>query len=83
MMTCEGCGSKRLLPFFRYHPGIHLKGLRKTTKDLARTASPQCSSNWTDVLPNVLATVCIKRWNQSRVKRTGGLCLPVPTPLWH
>jgi hypothetical protein len=35
-MNGKGCGKKRLWLNLRYYPGICLKGLSKTTKNLSR-----------------------------------------------
>jgi hypothetical protein len=34
IMNLKGFGRKRSWPILRYYLGIHLEGLRKTTKDL-------------------------------------------------
>jgi hypothetical protein len=41
MMKWKGFGRKQLEKSLRYYPGIHLKGLRKTTKTSVRIAGLQ------------------------------------------
>jgi len=56
MMNRKGFGRKRLWPNLRYYPGIHLKRLRKTTKNL-RVAS-------------LKVICCVQKMTQSQEIRT-------------